>query len=159
MPFRRFQIAVLAALSVTSAPISAQATVAGAQFGATVSESCTIVVTQDGTLDLRPNRTRLTSRSGPGIPGRAIVTTTAGGFVASVDAPTSFNTSPAADTAPNTFRAWHRSNGATSYGNTRNDRTLNAGVNNMRIHMDARKLSGGVFESGFYQATVVLRCE
>lgn len=150
---------LFAAGMLSSIPLQVHATTAGAVFVSTVSESCSIVVTQSGTLDPRSNFTRLTSRSGPGIPGRATVTTTAGGFVASVDAPTAFNTKPASDTTPETFRAWHRSNGATFYTATQGDVTLNPGVNNLRVHMDARKSGGDVFESGFYQATVVLRCE
>lgn len=150
---------ICVAAVVAMLPLQANATTSGAQFISVVSDSCSINVTQNGTLDPRSNFRRLTSRSGPGIPGRAIITTTAGSFVASVDAPTAFNTKPAADTEPETFRAWHRSNGATSYSNTQGDETLNIGTNNIRIHMDARKLPGQKFEAGLYQATVVLRCE
>lgn len=128
-------------------------------FNSSVTSSCTITVTRGGTLDPRSNFRRLTSRSGPGTPGRATVFTTGSGFTASVDAPSSFDSKPAADTTPETFRAWHRSRGATSYNTTQAPQTLNAGTNNIRVHMDARKSGTDVFEAGNYSASVVLRCE
>lgn len=152
-------IKLWAAMPLALMPNAAMAASNGISFSSTVTHSCTINVTQSGTLDTRNNYTRLTSRSGPGIPGRATVVATGNTFVLSVDAPTAFDSQPAADTTPETFRAWHRSNGATSYGTTRNPRTLNDGTSNIRIHMDARKSSGDIFEAGNYSATVVLRCE
>ena len=131
------------------------------QFNGNVSDTCSVIVTQSGTLDPRSNFTRLTSRSGPGTPGRANVTATGSGFTVSVDAPTAFDVEPAADTSPETFRAWHRSNGATNYGITRQPRAINVGLSRVRVHMDARKAngSGDVFQAGNYTATVILRCE
>ena len=131
-------------------------------FGGNVTTTCTVVVTRNGTLDPRgANYTRLTSRSGPGTPGRANVTTTGPGFTVSVDPPSAFNTQPAADTSPETFRAWHRSNGATVYGTTQVPMPLNTGLSRIRVHMDARKIggSGDTFSSGNYSASVTLRCE
>jgi len=129
-------------------------------FNTIVTDTCSINVTRAGTLDLRPNLRRLTSRSGPGIPGRAIVNASGPGFTLSVDAPTAFTTEPVLDVpSPENFRAWHRSNGATTYGNTRQPESINSGVSNIRIHMDARKPVGNLFEAGDYSAIVVLRCE
>lgn len=127
-------------------------------FNATVGHTCTINVTQDGTIAPNANFRRLRS-FGPGTPGRADVTASGGGFSVSVDAPTAFNTEPAADVTTETFRAWHRSNGATVYGNSQTPVGINAGLNRIRVHMDARKGAGNVFEAGNYSATVVLRCE
>lgn len=129
------------------------------EFNANVTHTCAITVTRDGILDPRSNFTRLTSRSGPGRPGRANVTATGNTFTVSVEAPVAFDTQPAADTTPETFRAWHRSNGATVYGITQTPQTINMGLSRVRIHMDARKTSGDVFEAGNYSATVILRCE
>jgi len=130
-------------------------------FATTVTHTCSITVTRGGTLDPRSDFTRLTSRSGPGTPGRADVVASGNGFTVSVDPPTSFDSEPTADTTSETFRAWHRSRGATSYNNTQQPQSINAGNNRVRIHMDARKVngSGNVFEAGNYSATVVLRCE
>ncbi|MEM7215162.1 MAG: hypothetical protein AAF423_06420 [Pseudomonadota bacterium] len=127
-------------------------------FGGTAQDTCIITVTQAGTLVARNNDRRLTSR-GPGTPGRAQVSASGTGLTLSVDVPTAFDTEPAGDTTPENFRAWHRSNGATVYGITQAPEPLNAGVNNVRIHMDARKTGGNVFQAGSYSATVVLRCE
>jgi hypothetical protein len=142
-------------------PLSASAANQDIQFDGSVTHTCAITVTQSGTLDPRNNFTRLTSRSGPGIPGRANVVASGSGFTLSVDPSTSFDTEPAADTSPETFRAWHRSNGATFYTATQAPAAINAGNNRVRIHMDARKIngSGNVFEAGNYSATVILRCE
>ncbi len=131
------------------------------QFDLNVLHTCSIALTQNGILDPRPGYTRLTSRSGPGAPGRADVIASGQGFTVSVDAPSDFDSKPAGDTSPNTFRAWHRSFGATNYAVTQLPETINAGTNSIRIHMDANKISGSgdVFEAGNYTATVVLRCE
>jgi len=152
-------LAIIAVLALF--PLPADAANQGVPFGLNLTHTCSITVTRGGTLDPRSNFTRLTSRSGPGTPGRADVVTTGNGFTVSVDAPTSFDSEPAEDTSSETFRAWHRSRGATSYNNTQAPQPINAGTNRIRIHMDARKIngSGDVFEAGDYSATVILRCE
>ena len=115
-------------------------------FNGTVTHTCSITVTQDGTLDPRSDFTRLTSRSGPGIPGRADVTATGNTFMVSVEAPTAFNSKPAIDTTPETFRAWHRSNGATYYTATQTPMPINVDLSRVRVHMDARRSGSDVFE-------------
>ncbi len=147
------------AVAVCLLPLRAGAVTGDIPFNSIVTHTCTIVVTRDGILDPRNNFTRLTSRSGPGRPGRANVTATGNGFTVSVDAPVAFDSEPAADITGETFRAWHRANGATSYGITQNPEPLNRGLSRIRVHMDARKSGADVFEAGNYSATVVLRCE
>lgn len=124
------------------------------------SDSCTIVVGQVGKLHSVANLKRLTSRFGQGVPGIANITTSENNLAVSVQEPISFDLEPAGDlTSPETFRAWHRSTGATVYGLTRNPRPINEGLSTILIHLDARKTAGGTFAGGNYSATVVLRCE
>ena len=158
---RTESIRIIGAVLLVFSPAKAFASNEVMEFNLNLTHTCSIVVTQGGTLDPRSNFTRLTSRSGPGTPGRADVVATGSGFTVSVDAPTAFDSKPAEDVSANRFRAWHRSYGATSYGITQNPESINAGTSRVRIHMDARKFngSGDVFEAGNYSATTILRCE
>ncbi|MFK7903019.1 MAG: hypothetical protein AB8B49_09295 [Nitratireductor sp.] len=146
-------------LSVGLLSLPAQALAQGVDFEGNVKHTCSINVTRDGLLDPTNGYQRLTSRSGPGIPGVAKVVASGNGFSLSVQAPTLFSSKPSSDTSSETFRAWHRSHGASYYAATQQPQTIAHGTSTIRVHMDARKTGADVFEVGNYSATVILRCE
>ncbi|MEM8539592.1 MAG: hypothetical protein AAGF25_01435 [Pseudomonadota bacterium] len=153
------RVALLA--GAVCAPISGNlAHAADMEFNSTVLSTCGIVVTRDGELAPRQNARILTSGGAGAQHGLATVTANSNLFQLHVDQPTDFDVRPAADTAPEQdFRARIRSNGATTFGWTRNSQDLNAGSHNVRIQFRARKAPGVSFANGFYSATVVIRCE
>lgn len=152
--------AMLAMACALLAVAPAHAATGDVDFGATIAESCSIVITQDGVLGVRPSDQRvLNSANFGGRPGRAIVTASDNSFTISVDQPVAFDSQPADDTAPNDFRASYRVTGATNITRTPDPEPLNAGNNNVRVHLRVSKPQGESFAGGDYAATVVLRCE
>lgn len=149
-------LALMLAMAIHPTATSA----ANMQFQSTASTSCGIVVTRNGLLRTNANARVLTSGGSGGQHGLASVTANSNAFRLYVDQPTDFTTRPVADTAPEQdFRARIRSNGATTFNWTRNDRALNVGTSNVRVQFRARKFAGNSFANGNYAATVVIRCE
>lgn len=127
-------------------------------FNGTVDATCTLNVTQNGTLDVSANLQTLSSEIGTGQPGQVSLTTT-GGVQLSVDAVTDV-TPPAADATPTTWTPTYSSSGATNFAQTGLANDIDEpGDSTVTVHLAGTKSGSDRFAAGNYTATVTVRCE
>ncbi len=150
------KFAVLAA--AMAAPLPAYAVTGDVQFDAVVNNTCTIAVGPAGVLDTNVGQTVLSSSTGAGAAGTAIITATSAAYSVNVNAPAAFTTAPVGGGTNVTFAANYATAGATTLASGTGARPLNTGVSNVTVNMSATKSSGS-FPTGTYAAVVVLRCE
>lgn len=129
-------------------------------FSATVLSTCTIVIATPGVMAPNAGFTVLDTEEAGGNAGTATLTTTAGTFSMSVDAPTVFSTVPTGGNDNLTFAAKYSSTGATTSSDVVGTvtTTLNPGTTTMEVDLKATK-SSGVFPVGAYATTATVRCE
>jgi hypothetical protein len=97
-----------------------------------------------------------------GAAGTATILTTGAGFELTAVAPVAFGgSSPATANNNVTFAASYGATGANTIAQTdgATATTLNRGSSAITVNMSATKSAGDTFESGTYDATVVLTCE
>ena len=150
------KFAVLSA--ALAAPLPAFAVTGDVQFDAVVNNTCTIAVGPAGVLDTNVGQTVLSSSTGAGVAGTAVITATSSAYTVNVNAPTAFATAPVGGGSGVTFAANYASAGATTLAAGNTARPLSTGVSNITVNMSATKGSGS-FPTGTYAAVVVLRCE
>lgn len=129
-------------------------------FNGSVADTCVVTVGAPGTLGANTSFTTLGSQEAGGAAGTATLLTTGSGFSLSADAPTAFDSAPTDGGTGVTFSANYSATGSNTISET-NGATptgLTRGNTNVTINMAADRASG-VFPSGTYAATVVLRCE
>lgn len=156
---------VAMAAGFIAVPMQAGAVTDNVQFNGTVTHSCQINVTRQGTMVADAGFQNLDSTLAGGQSGQADVTATGNGFNVSIDVPSSFTTEPAADTTTETFGGAYTTSGATTTsgsavgGANSGANGLNNGVTAVDINLAAAKGGSDVFEAGNYVGIVVLRCE
>lgn len=153
----RIGLALAAWACVCHAP-AALADVYAGKFGASVSNSCTLISVSDGLMVQNTPRNTLSSIIPGGVPARVTANTSAAGFNISTIAPFFFSTSPPAQFA--FFQSSYSVSGATSTGSVAGatQTRLNGGSNTVRVNLEAFKIIGN-FASGNYTAVVTVRCE
>ena len=150
-------VKIAAVSALLAAPLPAVAATGNVQFGATVDNSCSISVTQTGTLVANVGQTVLSSSLIGGVAGTADVTATSNAFQVSIDAPT-WSSYPVNGNTATVLAATYSGTGATNIGATNAANPLQTGVTNVNVNLSATKTSGS-FPTGTYAAVVVLRCE
>lgn len=138
------------------APVHANAVTADIPFSGSVTHTCVITVGPSGTLGVSADFKTLSSGISGGSAGAASVVSTGSGFDVSVTAPSSFTTSPTADTSSTAFAASYTVDSGSSLSASSD---LTNGTHAITVDMSATKSGSDVFEAGAYAATVVLRCE
>lgn len=127
-------------------------------FEGTVAATCTLNVTQNGTLDVSTNLQTLSSHIGIGQPGLVSLTTT-GGVQLSVDPVTSV-LPPSGDITSTTWIPTYSTSGATAFTETGSPNTIaGPGDSAVTVHLAGTKSGSNRFSAGDYQATVTVRCE
>ena len=129
-------------------------------FSGTVNDSCIINIGDSGTLVANTDLDVLGSKVAGGSAGTAEVLVTGGNYTIGVTAPATFTTAPTTGNDNISIVAEYAVSGANNIPETTGDETLNRGRSDVTINMTATKtVANEVFESGDYDATVVLRCD
>jgi hypothetical protein len=154
----------IAAASVAAllVPASAFAATGNIPFSGSVANTCVITVGSSGTLGVSTDFATLGSSEAGGALGSANVLATGAGFSLSADAPTAWDSAPATGGTNVSFAATYAATGPTTIPTTNGGTltALNRGNHSVSVGMTAQKtVLGETFESGSYDATVVLRCE
>lgn len=144
---------IAAAAVFTLAPLNAIAATGNVDFNGAVTHTCSINVTQAGSLGASTDFSNLSDSNSGGQSGAATINATGNGFDLFVDAPTNFAGPTSADTIVASI-----SGGLSDTSGTAAGADVPHGGANVDVHLSASKTSG-VFEAGAYSATVVLRCE
>lgn len=146
------------AAAVLAVPFEASAVTGDVIFNGTVSNTCSIVVDNAGSMTTNVGQTVLGSAQAGGAAGQATVTTTSGAYSVSIDAVTAFDTAPVGGGTGVTFATNYSGSGDTTIASTSGTSALNTGATVVSVNLAATKSSGS-FPSGTYSATAVLRCE
>jgi len=128
---------------------------------ASQNQSCTIVVTQPGTLGSGIENLQLSSKIFNGRPGIASVTTTNGSYRLTLDRPLGFTGSPAGGNSNITMTASFLGRGVTNFSEQPGNVgiRLKNGLTIVETHLTAGRNDGVPFQAGHYSAQLTLRCE
>ena len=129
-------------------------------FNGEVSSTCVIAVNAAGVLGITTDFTKLSSKVGQGVSGKATVLTTGPEFSLSTSAPTAWNSAPPTGGAGVTFTSFYTATGATTAVDVPGltPTAMGVGVTDVDVHLEAEK-SSGIFPSGSYSADVTILCE
>ncbi|MGI9350249.1 MAG: hypothetical protein ACR2O3_01695 [Rhizobiaceae bacterium] len=124
-------------------------------------QSCTILVTEPGTLGSSIENLEMNSKLLGGRPGGAQVSTTNASYTLSVDPPLGFSTSPPNGSSNVNMTASFLGTGVTNFSETPGNISirLRRGLTVVKTHLSATRTDSNPFPAGFYSATVTLRCE
>ncbi len=127
-------------------------------YGATITGTCILNVTTNGSLGPNGTLTELSSTNPGGISGTVTALTTGVGFDVQVVNPTGFSAAPSGIAAPN-FSTSFTGSGVTAIGATApgTTRTLAVGLTTLTVDLTA-DLGGSAFPNGTYAADVIVRC-
>ena len=148
----------LSAFSLALIPIQLHAATGNVPFNGSITASCTITVSNPGSLGVNAGSTVLGSSEAGGTSSVAQVVATGTGYSLSTDALSAFSTFPTTGGDNVTFATSFSGSGANTMSNVSSASLTTAGVTNVTVDMQATK-SSGVFVAGSYAATVILRCE
>ena len=150
----------IAVLTPIYAHAGANPTSGDIPFSGTVADSCIINVGSSGTLAASTDLTVLGSQVAGGSAGTAEILVTGGSYTIGVTAPATFVSAPATGNDNVSIVANYAVSGANTILETTADQPLTRGRSDVTINMTATKTAANeVFESGDYDATVVLRCD
>lgn len=162
---RRLALAVCAAMLAGPLP-AAQAATGSVIFNGNVSvvNTCIITVVNDGRFGIRADQRQLSSKLAGGLGAVAEITSTRNFRVTAIPAPTlsAFPTGGNTGvTLTSTFSGQNIVNGRT-FADRAGNRAIRMrnglGRTRLTVHMLATR-AGNAFPSGYYQGTVVVRCE
>lgn len=150
----------LAAAAIALMPTTSFAATGTVPFNGEVSSTCVIAVNAGGVLGITTDFTKLSSKTGQGVSGKATVLTTGPGFSLSTSAPAAWNSAPVGGGSGVTFSSFYSATGATTAVDVPGltPTSMGVGVTDVDVHLEAEK-SSGIFPSGSYSADVTILCE
>lgn len=151
---------LLAAAVLGLMPAMSHAATGTVPFNGEVSSTCVIAVNAAGVLGITTDFTKLSSKVGQGVSGKATVLTTGPGFSLSTAAPVAWNSAPSGGSAGVTFTSFYSASGSATAVDVPGltPTSLGVGVANVDVDLEAAK-SSGIFPSGSYSADVTILCE